>query len=81
MEWMRTFASMFERTGGVVGPSNIVTYITNTVAPSVVLSSDDGGSSESFIPGPPGQQGPQGIPGPALYLLEDPVETETFWRV
>ena len=47
MEWMRFFTVLTERAGGIVAPSNIVTYIGSTVAPSVVL--DGGGDIDESV--------------------------------
>lgn len=47
MEWMRYFSVLTERAGGIVAPSNIVTYIASTVAPSVVL--DSGGDIDESV--------------------------------
>ena len=46
-QWMRYFTTLTERAGGVVAPSNIVNYISSTVAPSVVL--DSGGDVDESI--------------------------------
>jgi hypothetical protein len=80
LEWDRYFQVLTERAGGVVGPSNIVTYISQTVAPSVVLDGG-GGDDVEFIPGPQGLRGEQGPPGPAIFIMEDPAENDVFWRV
>lgn len=77
-EWMRYFVTLTARAGGVVGVST--TEIVNRLdraADVVILDGDSGGDVE-FIPGPQGPQGPKGDPGPALWMLEDPQETETF---
>jgi hypothetical protein len=81
-QWMRYFTTLTERAGGIVAPTNIVNYISSTVAPSVVLDSggDDSGD-QVMIPGPAGPQGPKGDPGPALFLMEDPIDNDIYWRV
>ena len=46
-QWMRWATTLTERAGGIVAPSNIVNYISSTVAPSVVL--DSGGDVDESI--------------------------------
>lgn len=51
------------------------------VAGASVMLDDGGGADVEFVPGPKGERGERGEPGPAIFLLEDPVETEIFWKV
>lgn len=80
-EWMRYFVTLTERAGGVVGTSTteIVTRLDR--AADVVILDGDGGGDVEFIPGPKGDKGERGDPGPALWMLEDPIENDVFWRV
>jgi hypothetical protein len=80
IEWMRALIGMVDRLGGVSGPANIVNYIQSTTTPPGGLS-DEGGNEDNFYPGPQGQKGDKGEPGPAVWLLDDPIENDVFWRV
>ena len=52
------------------------------VAGALAMSmSSDGSEGVEFIPGPPGPRGEQGLPGPAIFMLEDPIENDVFWRI
>jgi hypothetical protein len=76
-EWMRFFSLQANAlNGGLAG----FTGAQGQAGAAVALSSDEGGEVE-FIPGPPGPKGDRGEPGPALWMLEDPQETEVFWKV
>lgn len=48
---------------------------------AVAMLSDSGESDVEFVPGPKGDKGDRGEPGPAIFMLEDPVVIEEFWRV
>lgn len=81
IEWDRFLDVLTERAGGVVGPNNIVNFIQSTVAPSVVLDNGSDTGDDFVMPGPKGDKGDKGEPGPAIFLLEDPIENDIFWRV
>jgi hypothetical protein len=77
LEWSRYFYNLTTAlNGGLAG----FTGAQGQAGAAVALSSDEGGEVE-FIPGPPGPKGDRGEPGPALWMLEDPQETEVFWKV
>ena len=77
LEWDRYFDVLTRAlNGGLAG----FTGAQGQAGAAVALSSDEGGEVE-FIPGPPGPKGDRGEPGPALWMLEDPQETEVFWKV
>jgi hypothetical protein len=78
-EWARYFQSatgqINSNTSSVV---NITTNVSNIAGGSSGLMQDSEGDVE-FIPGPQGAPGAQGPAGPAIFLLQDPECTETFW--
>jgi len=51
------------------------------IAGASVMLDGDGGGDVEFVPGPKGDKGERGEPGPAIWMLEDPVENDVFWRV
>jgi hypothetical protein len=77
LEWDRFLDTLTRAlNGGLAG----FTGAQGQAGAAVALSSDEGGEVE-FVPGPPGPKGDRGEPGPALWMLEDPQETEVFWKV
>lgn len=64
MEWMRYFATLTERAGGVVAPTNLYQTINNL--PQSSGYAQDGEQGEPGEPGRPGQNGIDGINGYAV---------------
>ncbi len=48
---------------------------------AIGMLGDEGGAETEFVPGPKGDKGDRGEPGPAIWMMEDPVIVEEFWRV
>ena len=73
-EWARYFQGL---TGQVNDSAATVFSITSNGAAG--LMQEDGGGSVDFIPGPQGAPGEPGPAGPAIFLLQEPEDVETFW--
>ena len=75
LEWSRYFYNLTSALNtGLAG----FTGSPGANGAAVSLADSDGGGDVEFIPGPKGERGEQGPPGPAIFMLEDPIETETF---
>lgn len=77
-EWMRYFSELTAQSNSY--QSSALVGAQGVAGASVMMDSDAGGDVE-FVPGPKGDKGERGEPGPALWMLEDPIETEIYWKV
>ena len=77
-EWMRYLEQLTAQSNSFLASAPVG---AQGVAGASVMLDDGGGADVEFIPGPKGDKGERGEPGPAIFLLEDPVETEVFWKV
>jgi len=78
-EWARFF---FELTAQSNSYQASALVGAQGIAGASVMSMDsDGGGDVEFVPGPKGDKGERGEPGPAIWMLEDPIENDVFWRV
>jgi len=78
-EWMRYLELLTAQSNGY--QASALDGAQGAAGASAVMF--DGGESGGveFVPGPKGDRGERGEPGPALWMLEDPQETEIFWKV
>lgn len=78
VEWMRYLEQLTAQSNSFLASALVG---AQGVAGASVMLDDGGGADVEFVPGPKGERGERGEPGPAIFLLEDPVETEIFWKV
>lgn len=77
-EWMLFFSQQANAlNGGLAG----FTGAQGSAGAAIAMLGDEGGAETEFVPGPKGDKGDRGEPGPAIWMLEDPVIVEEFWRV
>lgn len=78
LEWDRYLDTLTrELNAGLAG----FTGAQGAAGAAIAMLSDEGGAETDFVPGPKGDKGDRGEPGPAIFLLEDPVVIEEFWRI
>ena len=79
VEWDKYLLFLTNQSNGYEGSALVGAQ--GVAGASVMLDGGEGGGDVEFVPGPRGPQGERGEPGPALWMLEDPQETEVFWKV
>lgn len=78
LEWDRYLSTLTtELNRGLAG----FTGAQGSAGAAIAMFGDEGGAEVDFVPGPKGEKGDRGEPGPAIFLLEDPIVIEEFWRV
>lgn len=78
LEWDRYLSILtLELNRGLAG----FTGAQGAAGAALAMIGDEGSQEVEFVPGPKGDKGDRGEPGPAIFMLEDPVVVEEFWRV
>lgn len=74
--WQRYIENAFLRMGGNDAPSNDqLAALANAARPVFINGGDEASGDDWPMPGPKGDQGQQGAPGPALaFLVDDSVD-------
>lgn len=74
--WRQYIENGFRRMGGNDAPSNDeLAQLASAPRPAFVSGEGEGGGDDWPLPGPKGDQGVQGAPGPALmFLMDDSID-------
>jgi hypothetical protein len=83
-EWARYLNSLNTQvadTHSTVGAGPGAPGSTGAAGAAVSFASSDADGSVEFIPGPRGAQGPQGDPGPVVFLMQEPENNDVFWPI
>ena len=79
IEWDRFLDALVRQTNSL-NASALVGGQGIPGATSMGMEGDAEGDMQ-FIPGPTGPQGPKGDPGPVIFLAEDPIDNDIYWRI
>lgn len=78
LEWDRFLSTLTaELNRGLAG----FTGAQGSAGAAIAMLSEEGGAETEFVPGPKGDKGDRGEPGPAIFMMEDPIVIQEFWRV